>query len=258
MTSILSNVFWAIFSAVCGVILAKILERMERKHRYIVYWIKTERTDKTNLDYVSEDGAMANHYRTRIIIQSFSDKKITEDDISQADPLIVFVSDGESDDYSSKVTSKNLAVIEKKINIGLGIGSKNPNGFKLEAIDGALKIHFQYWLKGQAIIFYINDEDLHSVGDKSIRSNIKLSGTFIEGEVLSGRELRDIYQKRYSIIRPLLSLLTIVLMMTLATIGHRENAELERLLALLLPGTLIVTVWSNIYYNSLIRMTKNY
>ena len=253
MTSILTNLFWAIFSAVCGVILAKILERWERKRRYIVYWVKVYEIPPQS---GSEDSSARSEpkKRIRIIFHNLCETKLTEDDISQTNPITREIK-GDRNDITganeAPIRAENVAAIAFKFNTEMKSGEKNPNGFKLEPVDAGLRLDFQYWLKNEVVVFHVDRP-----------ATVKITGTLIEGAIISNKDLEAMYRRKYITLRNAISIITIILMMFIALMGQnmaqsgREMNVLISVIAATLPGIIVLGVWLNIYYKALIKFVK--
>ena len=100
---------------------------------------------------------------------------------------------------------------------------------------------FQYMEKDDGMGFYLYDMDVWGV-----------SGTLIDGKVISNIALINIYRKRYVMIRNVLSVITafLILMFTAEPIAKYIDHGMT-IVSILLPGLLMLTVWLRMYYDAL-------
>ena len=160
-----------------------------------------------------------------IAITNSCSKTLREDDFSQNDYLTVHI---DSDDIRN---------INKSLKANM---NKNPQGFH---IDNDGKIRFQYWKSGCTIFLRTKYAP--------INSNI-VTGTLIEGKLISLKELKRDYSIKYLAAR-LILVGFIVTLLLLETLGFHHPV----ITSLLVTG---ISLWISlffVYYKALNSLTQH-
>ena len=210
------NFFWAVFGAVCGVSLGKMLEMWETGKKRIIY----------------------SEHAEYIVLKNISKRTLFENnDISANDPLKI------------NLPADSIQRIKEYLTKG---NEKNNQGFNMTD-DGVL--HFQYWENAiEVTIQYKNNKDIPNErkpqGDIQNQPAI-VSGTLIEGEIIRSKIVQREYYRNYNVARTIIMIVFFGIVFTAAS-----NIEVGTIGLVACPCLIIFSVWVTQLYRVLLKTVK--